>query len=83
MERLSEFIPQRIDVLLGGDFLGLMPFTIDFSGIIHWWEKSPAFSHSLVDFKRHVMRSRFPWPGKKSCSHLGKPPEDCRDFSQK
>jgi hypothetical protein len=31
LERLSEFIHYRIDVLLGGDFLGLMPFTIDFS----------------------------------------------------
>ena len=31
LEWLSEFIHYRIDVLLGGDFLGLMPFTIDFS----------------------------------------------------
>jgi hypothetical protein len=32
MEKLSEFIDYRIDVLLGGDFLGQMPFTINFSG---------------------------------------------------
>jgi hypothetical protein len=32
VEKLSGFIGDRIDVLLGGDFLGLMPFTIDFSG---------------------------------------------------
>jgi hypothetical protein len=49
VDMLSDFIGCRIDVLLGGDFLGLMPFTIDFPGyVIRFYDRPVRFQGTTL-----------------------------------
>ena len=50
VENLSEFIDSRIDVLLGGDFLGQMPFSIDFPGyIFRFYDRPIRFKGTVLE----------------------------------